>query len=120
MASYSISAGPLGYVYLAEISTLTLRAKTISMALFFTQCQNFFGTYAVPYMLNGKGFGIIGTAAFFAGAGAIGWVIVYFTVPETKGRSYVELDELFEGRVAVRKFKQTVTSIDIAKRDSGN
>ena len=68
MAVYSISAGPLGYVYLAEVSTVLLRAKTISVALVVNQLQQFFGTYAVPYMLNGKNFGITGTGKYLLAA----------------------------------------------------
>ena len=32
---------------------------------------------------------------------------VYFRLPEAKGRTYAELDALFEGRVNARKFAST-------------
>ena len=44
MGAYSISAGPIGYVYVTETLTMLLRAKTISVALVFLQAQGFFGT----------------------------------------------------------------------------
>lgn len=36
------------------------------------------------------------------------FVWAYFRLPETKGRSFRELDILFERRVPSRKFKETV------------
>jgi SP family general alpha glucoside:H+ symporter-like MFS transporter len=38
------------------------------------------------------------------------WAI--FRLPECKGRSYRELDVLFERKVPARKFKQTVVAED--------
>ena len=40
---------------------------------------------------------------FFAGLSLICLVVVYFFVPETFGRSYAELDEMFEQKVPARK-----------------
>jgi hypothetical protein len=40
---------------------------------------------------------------------------VYFTIPETKGRSYIELDELFERRISARQFEATETEVDKEK-----
>lgn len=50
-----------------------------------------------------------GKAGFFWG-GSCFLILVwtYFRLPECKGRSYRELDILFERRVPARKFKQTV------------
>ena len=41
--------------------------------------------------------------------GILGWVTVFFFVPELKGRSYEELDELFERRIPTRRFASTQT-----------
>ena len=57
------------------------------------------------------------SALLYGGTGFVGLVICYFFVPETKGRSFLELDELFEQKVSARKFKSTETSVDIAKRE---
>lgn len=60
---------------------------------------------------GGAGWGIK-TAYFYAIAGAIALTIFYFTVPETKGRTYAALDELFERRISARKFRQTTTRVE--------
>jgi MFS transporter, SP family, general alpha glucoside:H+ symporter len=36
--------------------------------------------------------------------------IIYFEFPETKGRSFAELDEMFEGKVKTRKFRTYETN----------
>jgi hypothetical protein len=40
----------------------------------------------------------------------------YFVIPETRNRSYVELDEMFELKVPARKFATFETSIDRASK----
>lgn len=44
------------------------------------------------------------TGFFFAGLTAILAVFMYFMLPECKGRTYAELDVLFENKVSARKF----------------
>lgn len=54
------------------------------------------------------------TGYFFGILAALMTVLVYFVIPETKGRTYAELDELFERRIPARKFKQTHTEVQDA------
>jgi hypothetical protein len=61
VAAYSISVGPLGYVYLAETSTVLLRAKTTSTAAMGTGIFNLVVNYCTPLMLNADNFGVSGT-----------------------------------------------------------
>jgi SP family general alpha glucoside:H+ symporter-like MFS transporter len=44
---------------------------------------------------------------FWAAAGALCTVWTYFLLPEPKGRSYAEMDILFEARIGARKFRET-------------
>lgn len=48
---------------------------------------------------------------FFGPLGAICTIIVWFFVPETKGRTYAELDELYERRIPAWRFAKTKTSV---------
>jgi hypothetical protein len=51
-------------------------------------------------------------AAFFFGClGGIIAVIGWFIVPETARRTPAEIDEMFEKRVNLRKFKSYVTDV---------
>ena len=47
------------------------------------------------------------TDFFFAGITLVLAVFIYFMLPECKGRSYAELDVLFENKVSARKFHKT-------------
>lgn len=49
------------------------------------------------------------TGLFFAGTTAAYLVPCFFLFPETKGRTYSELDELFERRVPAWRFATTKT-----------
>lgn len=65
---------------------------------------------------EGAGWGIK-TGFFFAGTCFIGLVLLFFTVPETRNRSYLELDELFMRKIPARQFASTSTSVDLAKAE---
>ena len=47
---------------------------------------------------------------FFGGLAALFVVIIFFMFPETKGRTYQELDELFENKTKPWNFAKTETS----------
>jgi SP family general alpha glucoside:H+ symporter-like MFS transporter len=83
VAAYALSAGPIGYVYLAETSTVLLRAKTTSIAAAMTGCLNLVVNYCTPLMLapTGANWGVKGVAFFYFGTGLIGLVLVYFFIP---------------------------------------
>lgn len=54
---------------------------------------------------------------FFGPLAVLFTILVWFTVPETKGRSYQELDELFERRIPAWRFEQEKTSIQELSED---
>ena len=45
------------------------------------------------------------TAFFYTGFAGLGVVLVFFYVPEMKGRSAHEIDRMFDLRLSARKFK---------------
>ena len=44
---------------------------------------------------------------FWAASGTMCAIWTYFRLPEPKGRSYAEMDILFEARISARKFGET-------------
>jgi SP family general alpha glucoside:H+ symporter-like MFS transporter len=61
-----------------------------------------------PNMINPTAWGWGAKSGFFwAGVCALCWVWTYFRLPEPKGRTYGELDVLFENGVSARKFAST-------------
>jgi len=64
-------------------------------------------TIAIPYMINPDQADLGGKPEFFFGSSAgLGFVWSYFRAPETKGRTFEELDNMFERGVKMREFKK--------------
>lgn len=116
VAAYAMGPAPMGYAYLADTSTPLLRAKTTGFASAFTGLFALIFNYSTPLMISTQNAGWgIRVGYFYAPLSFITLVLTYFTVPETTGRSFQELDELFEARTPSRKFKQTKTTVQIAE-----
>ncbi|KAF4967390.1 hypothetical protein FSARC_5048 [Fusarium sarcochroum] len=107
---YNLSAGPMGYIYVAETSTTRLRAKTAGVAIIGIQAMATVYVYIPPIMLNSPAFGISNTVFFWAGTGTLVYGFICFFVPETKGRTFAELDELFDRHIPAWKFATTKTA----------
>ncbi|KAK3943949.1 maltose permease [Diplogelasinospora grovesii] len=103
---YDLSIGPVCFVIISEASATRVRSKSIAVA---TAAQAVLGiamTVAIPYMINPDQADMQGKLGFFfGGLAALCFVWAYFRVPETKGRTYEELDILFERKVPTRQFK---------------
>jgi SP family general alpha glucoside:H+ symporter-like MFS transporter len=66
----------------------------------------------VPRMLNPTAWDWRGRTGFFwAGITVVLFVWAYFRLPESKGRTFAEMDILFEKEIPARKFKGTVVNI---------
>ncbi|PPJ51426.1 hypothetical protein CBER1_09338 [Cercospora berteroae] len=104
---YDFSVGPVCFVILCEVSATKVRSKTIAVATA-TQALLAIGmTVAIPYMLNADQADMRGKIGFFyGGLSAIALVWAYFRIPETKGRTYEELDIMFSRDVPTRHFKK--------------
>jgi MFS transporter, SP family, general alpha glucoside:H+ symporter len=69
-----------------------------------------------PYMLNPLEWGWGARAGFFwAGMALVMLVFTFFMVPETKDRTFCELDKLYDQRVPARLFSKTaVAPLDVS------
>lgn len=69
-----------------------------------------FWNFVLPYMFNPNAGNLQGKCAFvFGGTSLLCCVYTWFCHPETKGRSFEEMDEMFMKQVPARKFKNYVT-----------
>jgi hypothetical protein len=95
------------FVILCEVSATRVRSKTIAVA---TAVQAVFGivmTIVFPYLINPDQANLRGKVGFFfGGLSALSLLWAHFRVPETKGRTYEELDLMFARAVPAREFKQ--------------
>ncbi|KAJ6177935.1 hypothetical protein N7519_008396 [Penicillium mononematosum] len=106
---YDISVGPVTYSLVSELSSTRLKAKTIVLARCLYNISNIVVNVLTNYQLNSTAWNWGARCAYFwAGTCLASLVWAFFRLPEPKGRTYEELDLLFERGVPARKFATTV------------
>lgn len=109
--TYDLTVGPVCYSLVAEIPSTRLKTKSIVIARNVYNVAGIVNGVIVPYMLNPSAWDWRGKAGFFwAGMCFLCLTWTYFRLPEPKGRTYGELDTLFERKVPARKFRTTDVS----------
>ncbi|WVQ63618.1 uncharacterized protein L199_001771 [Kwoniella botswanensis] len=115
---YALCFAGTGWLLAGEISTPRLRAKTSSFIAATNAIAGTLYNTTVPLMLGTDGAGARGwglkTLFMFAILSAVGTVLCYFLVPETKGRTFNELDEMYEAGIPPRNMKKHITRIEEA------
>lgn len=87
-----------------QVSQARLRAKSQSIGFAFNYFFSAVWNVCVPYMFNTDEGDLGGKMGFiFLATALISFVIIFFEIPETKGRSYSDLGVMFEQSVAARK-----------------
>lgn len=126
--AFQLSAGQLGWALPAEVSSSRLRQKTICLArngeLSESLCPSlsldmrltkFLAYYLCilvanaiqPYAMNPFEWNLIGYTGFIWGSTSVlVFIWGYFRLPETKNRSFEELDVMFAQRLPARQFEK--------------
>lgn len=66
-------------------------------------------SFVVPYMFNADAGNLGGKIGFvFVGLGLLGIVLVWFEIPETRNKTYAQLDVLFENKTPTIRFKKAM------------
>ncbi|TGJ87246.1 hypothetical protein E0Z10_g1552 [Xylaria hypoxylon] len=115
-ATSSVSIGPTTYTIVSEIPSTRLRAKSIILARNAYNAINIAFVNIVTYRQLSPdewNWGLY-SGFFWAGINALCTAYLFFRLPETKGRTYAELDILFENKVPARKFASTKVETLIA------
>ncbi|KAI4849130.1 MFS general substrate transporter [Aureobasidium sp. EXF-8845] len=114
---YGASAGPIGFVAAGETSTPRLRAQTTSFNLGCYGLGFVVFQWTVSYMISPDAANL-GIKAVYVWAGLLVpfTILLWLYYPETYGRTYWELDELYERKIPAWKFKNTATSSDQSGR----
>ncbi|BEJ10579.1 hypothetical protein CspHIS471_0100010 [Cutaneotrichosporon sp. HIS471] len=103
---FQLSAGQLGWALPAEVGSTRLRQKTVCLARNAYYIVSVISGVLQPYFMNPTQWNLKGYTGFIWGGTAfITFVWLFFNLPETKGRTYEELDWLFSKRTPTRKFK---------------
>ncbi|KAK7226771.1 hypothetical protein V2G26_014774 [Clonostachys chloroleuca] len=103
---YNISIGAVAFTILAEVSTSRLRAKTVGIGLAVVNGLNMMWSFVLPYLFNPDKANLGAKVAFiFGGCSVLCLTYLWFELPETAGRTYEELDEMFMKKIPARHFK---------------
>lgn len=123
---FQLSAGQLGWALPAEVGSTRLRQKTICLARNSYYIISVIAGVLQPYFMNPKAWNLRGYAGFVWGTTALlTFIWAFFRLPETKNRTFEQLDILFAKRVPARQFATTdvnafdeTTTTDLATRYS--
>jgi MFS family permease len=114
---YQGTIGSAAWPITAETPTSRLRGPTQSLATMMNGLSSCIWSFALPYAINPDKGNLGGKIAFVFGAVLIfASVFIFFMIPETKGRTYMEIDELWKRGTPARHFSNvelvTVSSED--------
>lgn len=108
---YDATVGPVCYSLVSEIPSTRLRNKTIVLARNLYNIFSIVNGVIIPFMLNPSEWNWAGKAGFFwAGLCLCSACWAFIRLPEPRGRTFGELDVLFESKVPARKFKTAVVN----------
>jgi SP family general alpha glucoside:H+ symporter-like MFS transporter len=102
---YYTTVGPICYAIISEVSSTRLRNKSICVCRIAYYLAQIICNIINPYMLNPTAGNWQGKTGFFwGGCASIFFVWTYFRLPETKGKTFEELDILFARGIGAREF----------------
>ncbi|CAI7623934.1 hypothetical protein N7533_011987 [Penicillium manginii] len=109
---YQLTVGTVCYSIVAEMSTRRLQIKTVVLGRCLYNLVAVVCGVLTPYMLNPTAWDWGNYTGFFWGGICFLCIIyTYFRVPEPMGRSFAELDMLFEQKTSARKFADTQVDV---------
>lgn len=110
--SYNAFVGDATYPTATEMVSTRLRSWSVGSAISLGYFLAWLTGFCSPYFINPEDLNWGAKYAYiWAGSNLCCLVFFYLCVPETKGRTLEEIDELFANRVSVRNFKNFKTKI---------
>ena len=94
--AYGLSIGPVPWVLLGELLPMPVRSVGAAICTFSFSASMFLVAYLFPVLMSTLGLG--GSFLLFAGANFIASLVVVVFLPETRGRSLHQLQEVFNSR----------------------
>jgi MFS transporter, SP family, general alpha glucoside:H+ symporter len=104
---YELTVGPAAYILVSEVSSTRLRSKTVGLARNAYNLSLMINYFVGPYILDPSEGNWKGKTGFLTGGiNIILFIWAFFRLPETQGRTFVELDILFsKTELKARDFK---------------
>lgn len=112
----SLSWGPVAYIIIGESAATRVKEKTNSMAVAISVCTTFVVSFTVPYLINPPYANLGAKVGFIYGSICmVSLITAYLLIPEMKGRSLEEIDQLFAAKVPAwrsSKFQTTRSTVE--------
>ncbi|CAI4065046.1 hypothetical protein N7582_005439 [Saccharomyces uvarum] len=106
--SYNLGIAPVVFCLVSEVPSSRLRTKSIILARNAYNIGNIVVAVLILYQLNSEKWNWGAKSGFFWGGFCLAVLIwAIFDLPETAGRTFLEINELFRLGVPARKFKST-------------
>ncbi|CAI4053872.1 hypothetical protein SUVZ_16G0070 [Saccharomyces uvarum] len=118
---YNLGIAPVVFCLVSEIPSSRLRTKSIILARNAYNAISMIVTVLILYQLNSEKWNWGAKSGFFWGAFSLAtlcWAII--DLPETAGRTFIEIDELFKLGIPARKFKSTKVDPFSIRANSGD
>lgn len=119
IAFFASTWGPIAWVITGEIFPLQVRAKAMSLSVASNWLWNFAIAYATPFLVNvAPGSAGLQVKVFFIWGSTCACcaVFTYFCVPETKGLSLEQIDEMYQETIPVNSYAWRSQNMDRAPR----
>ncbi|PKK48696.1 hypothetical protein CI102_6644 [Trichoderma harzianum] len=109
---YQLTVGTVCYSLVGELSSRRLQIKTVVLARNLYNIVGIITNVLTPYMLNPTAWNWSNYTGFFWGGICFCCIIyTYFRLPEPRGRTFAELDVLFEKKISARNFASTKVDV---------
>ncbi|KAK2690691.1 hypothetical protein QWA68_010481 [Fusarium oxysporum] len=118
---YALSWAPVSYIVLSEAASSHIKEKTNLLASVISVLTTFATSFTLPYLLSQPYAGLGAKVGFIYGSFCVAMVVLaYFFIPELKGRSLEEVDQLFASGQPLRKLGslETRTAEEAFESDS--
>ena len=112
---YGVSYSPLGWALPPEVFPTSCRSHGVALAVAVNWISNFIIGIAVPPMIESIHYGAY---IFFCSFCFLAGVWAYFLVPETKGKTLEEMDEVFGDHASAEDADVLQDAVQYARRKS--
>ncbi|KAI7759794.1 hypothetical protein LZL87_009117 [Fusarium oxysporum] len=119
-SSYALSWAPVSYFVVSEAASSHIKEKTNLLASVISVLTTFATSFTLPYLLSKPYAGLGAKVGFIYGSFCVAMVVLaYFFIPELKGRSLEEVDQLFASGQPLRKLGSLETRTADGAFESG-
>lgn len=104
---YTATVGCYGWAVAQETASQVTRPKTIAFTLMCQQLTALLLSSVFPYFINPDELNLGGKVMFlFVAAELVILLVLFFVQPETKNRTYSDIETLYASKIPARKFSQ--------------